>query len=145
MCIYISLSRLNKRYIKYMFFLKTVNLFFNLENGDRSRVQNAIVRKEKHFENNNEVDGTVTMLSCPWRIVPPQDARFGGFCGAVDVRARFRGNQTSALGRKLLGNSILVFSLRALCRFELEPDSRHSRGMARPRNVSLSLVGFLKH
>lgn len=48
-------------------------------------------------------------VSLSWR---PGDRRFGGFCGAADVRARFRDNETGALGRKLLGNSIFVFSPR---------------------------------
>lgn len=92
------------------------------------------------------------MLSCSLRRVVfrsfrPPDRRFGGFCGAVDVRARFRGNVASALGEEITRQfDFGIFAgLRAVPHFEWNwiHDSR-SDGAARPRAMSLSSVGFLK-
>lgn len=131
---------------------KTVNLIFNFESGgDIARIQNAIAFGEK---NNNEVpDGRVRpLLSCPLRRVVlrsfrRRDRRFGGFCGAVDVRACFRGNVAGAFGEEITRQfDFGIFTgLRAVPRFEWNwiHDSRPV-GAARSRAVSLSPVGFLK-
>lgn len=140
----------DKHRTKYVAPEKTVNLFFNLESGgDISRIQNAVTFEEN---NNNEVpDGRVRpLLSCLLRRVVlcsfrSRDRRFGGFCGAVDVRARFRGNVVSALGEEITRQ--FDFGIFAgLPRFEWNwiHDSRSGKA-ARPREpVSLSPLGFLK-
>lgn len=84
-------------------------------------MQNVIAPKEKRFGNNRAKDLISGQAMCSWRAVSLRSfclfsgkRRFGGFCGAADVRVHFRGNEISALVRKLLGNSILAFSLGAV-------------------------------
>lgn len=106
------LSSLRQTPYKICCFWKPVNLFFNLESGgDTSRIQNAVAFGKK---NNNEIprrDGRVRprfharcgKLSSTTSV--PGNTRFGGFCGAVDVRFRRR-PFPGQCGRCALGEEI---------------------------------------
>jgi len=67
-------------------------------------IQNTVASREEEQRGFQQSSPTMLLFllrRVVFRSFRPPDRKFGGFCGAVDVRARFRGNVANALRKEI--------------------------------------------